>query len=61
MAEVSEEEIKEFIRRAEYAHFRNGYITFEGHDIITRDLFAPGVDPKQKAREIILRVRSGTA
>ena len=62
MAEVkvSDEEVKAFIRRAQEAHFRDGYLLFEDKTIITRDLFAPGVDPEQKAREIIQRIRSGT-
>jgi len=60
-AKVTEEEIKDFIRRAQAAHFRDGYFVFENRTIITRDLFAPGVDTAQKAREIIQNIRSGTA
>jgi len=57
-SQVSDEEVKEFLRRTQNAHFRDGYFIFEGRNIITRDLFAPGVDSTQKAREIILRIRS---
>ena len=57
---VSEKEIKEFLRRAEMAHFGNGYFLYEGKHILTRHLFASGVDAKQKAREMILDARQAS-
>jgi hypothetical protein len=56
---VSDEEIKEFIRRAQHAHFRGGHLIFEGRHIITRDLFAPGGEITERVRDLILNIRSG--
>ena len=55
--DVTEQEIQEFLRRAERVHFQSGQFVFEGWKVNTRDLFAPGTDKTAKAREFILTIR----
>jgi hypothetical protein len=56
---LSDEEIKEFLRRAENAHFRTGTFQYDGWNVYTRDLFAPGTDKVEKAKQIIQQIRQG--
>jgi hypothetical protein len=54
---ITEQEIQEFIRRAENAHFQSGRLVFEGYSVNTHILFTAGTDKAAKAREMILTIR----